>query len=74
MADRQQLTFAIKIVLNTWDTLRLAITHGFSGRDNDDEILDNLVNDILDNLLDYSLPLYTRAPILYFLCLILFRY
>ena len=55
MADKSILTFGIKLVLNQWDALRLAVTHGFSGKDNDDETLDNLLNDLLDNLLDHSL-------------------
>lgn len=55
MADKKLLTFGVKLVLNQWDLLRLAVTQGFSGKDSDEETLDNLLNDILDNLLLYSL-------------------
>lgn len=55
MADKKLLTFGVKLVLNQWDLLRLTVTQGFSGKDSDEETLDNLLNDILDNLLLYSL-------------------
>ena len=59
MDIKDNLTFGVKLVLNTWDTLRLAITMGFSGKDTDEMLLDNLLNDILDNVLLHRLhPCY----------------
>ncbi|KAK2964935.1 putative pre-rRNA-processing protein TSR2 [Blattamonas nauphoetae] len=50
MDHEKLLNFGIRCILNSWAALRLIVINNFSGDDNDDERMANLVMDIRDTL------------------------